>query len=72
MRTVSKIAADFDAMTYDQLEHHLEAKRFHRQPRKTVLPVVGKQWQTKEAKEFEETSGLLEFEKRQEEARKKR
>ena len=58
-------------MTYDELAFHLEAKRFHRQPRKTALPMMGKDWRTKEAREFEEQSGMLEFEQRQMEDKKK-
>lgn len=71
LRTIQKTAADFEEMTYDELAFHLEAKRFHRQPRKTTMPMSGKDWRTKEAREFEEQSGLLEFEARQLEDKKK-
>ena len=62
---------DFEAMNYETLAFHLETKRFHRTPRKTMIPMGGRDWKTKAAREFEAESGLLEFEQRQEEERKK-
>lgn len=71
LRTVEKIASDFDAMSYEELAFHLETKRFHRMPRQNNYPLITIDWRTKETLEFEKDSGLLEFEQRQRDARRK-
>jgi len=61
--TVEKILIDFDEMTYEEMEYHLEAQRVLRRPRKTLFSPMKAtfNWKNEVADELDRSAGVLEY-----------